>query len=299
MSEAPKALESLGVPDPTYDPWAGDSILGTGQPSPAPIAGNEGVVPVPPTGQPELISKTYDFGEGPVTFEATDVDDLMSQVTIYQNQRFEKTLFDEDSAKQFNPDIEPNYYEPAPEPSADQISAAWLLFERNPLEGLKKFNEYLYGESWESHQQRIHNATELRNYIYGGAVGDDFVNRHVQLDEQGYIIGGDYWPTPENSFKIRRYMEVKRLDPTPENYDHALAKLNSIHALAPMPEIEQEEFEEEAPRKVSSGLSGRDSSYASKGQNQQLTAEEIKRRAMTAPIEELERAIRENRLVNI
>lgn len=279
MSELNKILGQEG----TVDPFA-DDILG-GKPTPAmPTVQSEAPA------QPQVRSKTYDFGQGAVTFEYEDEDDLAAQITQYHNQRIESAIFE----PQTNEAIIGLSEEPLPlpAPTEDQLRATMLLFQSNPVEAIKRLNEYAYGMPFEQIQAQHAASKEVRDYIYGDWVGQDFKARHVRYDEEGYQIGGDYYPCPENASKLRKFLEVKHLEPSPQNYDYALAQLNAINALIPIPEVEYEQ-----EQIASTGLSDRDSYYPDERRQGQLTAKEIERAARQVPIETLRTAIREGRLV--
>lgn len=278
MSDVSKVLGEA-----TADPFA-DDILGGRPTTVLPPAGTEAPV------EPEVKTKTYNFGQGDVTFEYADEDDLAAQITQYHNQRIESALFEPQTDEPvLDMSQEPT---PLPAPTEDQLRATMLLFQSNPVEAIKRLNEYAYGMPFDQIQSQQHAAKEVRDYIYGDWVGQDFKARHVRYDEEGYQIGGDYYPCPENAAKLRKFLEVKGLEPSPQNYDYALAQLNAINALIPVPEVEYEQ-----EQVASTGLSDRDSYYPDERGQGKLTAKDIERAARQVPIETLRTAIREGRLV--
>jgi hypothetical protein len=273
--------------DPNFDPFAQADPLG-GRPTP--------IIPTEP-GTPASITpaapvkNTYTLGD--TTFEYESPEDLAAQITEFHNRRIEAEL------------LTPSGEEPIiglsdtptalPEPTTDQLAATMLLFQSNPIEAIKRLNEYAYGMPFNEIQQQQVAAKEVRDYIYGDWVGQDFKARHVRMDEEGYQIGGDYYPCPENASKLRKFLEVKGLEPSPQNYDYALAQLNAINALVPIPEVE---YEEDNTQQASTGLSDRDSYYPDERRQGKLSAKDIERLARQVPMGELRNAIREGRLVN-
>lgn len=253
------------------------------------------MTPVEEEEAPQLLSKEIDLGGNKVTVQGKDYDELITNITAKQSDFYNQQKSVEPEQDTFL-QLLPKNYEPLPPPTADQLAQIMLEFPRDPVSAHKKLAEIAEGKPWAQIQEERATAQHVRQYIYGQYISNNFISRHVKFDEEGYVIGGDFYPCPENARAIRLHMEAKGYPETPANMDLAFSELKAMNRIKDWPPGYFDEPEEEQETPVATGLSGRDSSYVPG--SGALSVEDIKRKAMEVPIEELEKAIKSGRILS-
>lgn len=226
----------------------------------------------------QKFKKTVDFGDGPLDLEADTPEDLIDMVLAAKEDYIEQHLYD-NADQQIGELPPPRQYNPVNPPTNDELAAAIRGFATNPLETHRKLTEWSTGMAYEEFMDSVQAAREVKTRIYGDMVGRDFVIRHQN----------DYFPCPENATKIMRHLQAKGMPPTPQNYDHAFAQLNAIHALKPFPEDEEVQGRASVSGQASTALSGDNSSYPSKEGKPDL--EEYERKLWQMPYDQLRKVV--------
>lgn len=206
---------------------------------------------------PQLLTKELDFGDGPIVVEAETAEELADKVITVSREYFDNLRQNQQVAQ---PAVESQFrrYEPVPELTIEEEAALALQLNQNPRKAVKRFIEAELGMSFDEFRDNVQKAHEVSMRVYGNDIGADFVRRHTRFDREGYIVGGDYYPCPENAELIRQYVSAMNLDrpPTPQDFDYAFNNLRLQNRLIPIPEPEENE---QVPlnNTASTGLSSR------------------------------------------
>lgn len=228
------------------------------------------------------IKRTVDFGSGPVEIEAATEDEFLK--TALERQREydrEQQLFGQQEADFDIP--MPSRYEPIPDMTEDDLTALTLLAQKDPVgfltEGMQKVLGMPIERFWEIDEQ----LSRMERMAYGDAISARFVNKHLKLDEYGDVVGGDYYPHPDNLKKMVQYMDNQGLDFTYENLEKSFKDIKQY--LKPIPShllASEDEAVKTAPTALSSDIG---SAVGQKAENTEAEIEEMFRKMTPQQLE--------------
>ncbi len=181
-----------------------------------------------------LIEKDFEMPNGEiVTIEGPNEAAIYELAMTEQRRILEaQRLFSDDDEDEDIP--EPQTYEPIPEATPDDMAAILLGLNKNPVEALTRALEFGLGMPRDRLKKLDQALTIAEHQSYGQTITQKFLNKHLQRNEYGEVVGGDYYPTPENRDMLIKYIQKKGWKPSVKSLNDAYQDIKQH--LRPFPD---------------------------------------------------------------